>query len=555
MDKLYRQVAKRFAENKAISIKKENDYERISLAKQKKVSAYKRLKLFKETIYDLLPVTSVDGQRFAATVSQFKKIEKSWNRQHRQSVRERLYCNMEGFMSFKQGHALLIGVGTHQHHSQLDVPITVADAQAVQQVLEDSNLCGYPSNQVRLLKETSATKDGILDALDDLSQVPSTGTIFLFFAGHGSLGTDGDYYLLGHDVQLSGGRVKVGTGISEFELLQKLNAIPAKRLFMVFNACHSGLIAPGTLAVEKNEVPETLNPTGNTANALLGTGEGRILIVASREKQYSYIGPGQTTIFTKALTDGLKGEAGNNGGTISAFSLYEYIYHDVKETVADQYGRVQEPMLTVIRGVGPFPVALYRGASTLSDFFDDREILAETAMEEVSKNKAERSFQRIVRTGGGAFVGGNINTGGGNFIGGDKTIYGDEVRGDKVGGDKISVGDVSGSGVAIGRGASVSVTSGDTYSGDFRGAIMQVTNLAIATPGALLIARPGTAWLVEQHLEGKHVESIAVDPNDPTRLYVGTREEGLWRSIDGGRSWEPTGAGIPYTDITAVAVG
>ncbi|GEM_PF-5444081 len=31
-------------------------------------------------------------------------------------------------MAFQQGHALVIGVGTHRYHPGLDVPITVADA-------------------------------------------------------------------------------------------------------------------------------------------------------------------------------------------------------------------------------------------------------------------------------------------------------------------------------------------------------------------------------------------------------------------------------------------
>jgi photosystem II stability/assembly factor-like uncharacterized protein len=81
-----------------------------------------------------------------------------------------------------------------------------------------------------------------------------------------------------------------------------------------------------------------------------------------------------------------------------------------------------------------------------------------------------------------------------------------------------------------------------------------MTSLAIAARDALLIVRPGTAWSVEAHLEGKNAESIAVDPADPARLYAGTEGNGLWRSTDAGRSWEPAGTGIPYSAITAVAV-
>jgi hypothetical protein len=81
-----------------------------------------------------------------------------------------------------------------------------------------------------------------------------------------------------------------------------------------------------------------------------------------------------------------------------------------------------------------------------------------------------------------------------------------------------------------------------------------MTSLAITTRDALVIARPGTAVPVEQHLQGKNPESIAVDAGDPTRLYVGTLGKGLWRSSNAGRSWEPAGAGIPHSAITAVAI-
>ena len=345
-------------------------------------------------------------------------------------------------MSFNQGHALLIGVGTHEHHTHLDKPITVADAIAVQKILQNENYCGYPPTQVKLLKETTATKVSILAALDKLSQVQPEDTVFLFFAGHGSLGTDGNYYLMTHDVQVDGARVIQGTGVSEEALLTKLKAIPANRIFMVFNACHSGHMGPETLAPESaDDLPETLNPSGRTAHALLGTGEGRVLIVACREREKSYIGPGELTIFTQALTEGLKGDARNNGGMISAFGLYEYLYHEVKEAVQSKYDKKQEPMLTVINGVGPFPVALYRGASSLGAFADDRDVLRDTAVNEISPQKAKRSFNNI------------------------------------VGGDMIKVGNISNSsGIAIGRGAKAVGNRGVNVDGDVSGNIITGDN-------------------------------------------------------------------------------
>jgi hypothetical protein len=55
LDQLYRRVAKRLAKNKAVSIKKEEGHERISLRRQKKVPVGRRLKQLQAQVYDLLP--------------------------------------------------------------------------------------------------------------------------------------------------------------------------------------------------------------------------------------------------------------------------------------------------------------------------------------------------------------------------------------------------------------------------------------------------------------------------------------------------------------------
>ena len=80
---------------------------------------------------------------------------------------------------------------------------------------------------------------------------------------------------------------------------------------------------------------------------------------------------------------------------------------------------------------------------------------------------------------------------------------------------------------------------------------MGTLSFAIATRNALLVVRHGT---VEQHLKGLAPVSISIDETDPARLYVGTWANGLWRSTDLSRTWEPAGAGIPHAEITAVAV-
>lgn len=392
-------------------------------------------------------------------------------------------------MAFSCGYALVIGVGTYAHMSWANIPISATDAEAVKQLLSNPNLCGYPPEQVTFLHDQTSRRSDILDALDALAQKTTTeDTTLVYYCGHGEYGTDGDYYVTTHDTeQASGLKVKKGTGISEGELLAKLRAIPAKRFLLLFNTCHSGELSPnlgiGTEGRSFGDIP--LPP--NSAEAVLSTGEGRIMIAACRPEQKSYIGTGKLSIFTQALVDGLsgKGYVGNNAGYVSAFGLYEHIYLSVKEAAAT-LGQIQEPELTVLRGVGPFPVSLYRGATDLGTF-DRQEPLPEaTAAREIEPSQSERRLRQLMRsvsyqaelhgsgaiaqgrdnvvagergvaiggnvqggaiitgdnnvvdrrrainTQGGTYVEGAVNTGGGDFVGRDKTVMSGDFRGANV---------------------------------------------------------------------------------------------------------------------------
>ncbi|HEX2180986.1 MAG TPA: hypothetical protein VHH10_01775, partial [Rubrobacteraceae bacterium] len=74
--------------------------------------------------------------------------------------------------------------------------------------------------------------------------------------------------------------------------------------------------------------------------------------------------------------------------------------------------------------------------------------------------------------------------------------------------------------------------------------------LYAAAESAVTIVENGR---VERTLEGRGARCVAVDPGDPDTLYVGTSDEGLYRSADGGKSWEGL-SGIEHPRVTAVAV-
>jgi photosystem II stability/assembly factor-like uncharacterized protein len=59
----------------------------------------------------------------------------------------------------------------------------------------------------------------------------------------------------------------------------------------------------------------------------------------------------------------------------------------------------------------------------------------------------------------------------------------------------------------------------------------------------------GHTWsgVVDPQLEIPLFVSLAIDPFDPRTFYAGTRDTGFYRSRDGGRTWQRSNAGLPYS--------
>ena len=77
-----------------------------------------------------------------------------------------------------------------------------------------------------------------------------------------------------------------------------------------------------------------------------------------------------------------------------------------------------------------------------------------------------------------------------------------------------------------------------------------MSRLYAAGANAVVVIEDGR---VETALDGRGARCVAVDPEDQDTLYVGTSDKGLFKSEDGGVSWDKL-SGIEHPRITAVAV-
>lgn len=81
-----------------------------------------------------------------------------------------------------------------------------------------------------------------------------------------------------------------------------------------------------------------------------------------------------------------------------------------------------------------------------------------------------------------------------------------------------------------------------------------MSDLLAATGDAVArISERDGAGSVELLLEDVGAQCVALDPSDPRRVFAGSRGRGLWRSANGGASFED--AGLPAKDVFSIAVG
>src|SRR6266852_3709886 len=80
-----------------------------------------------------------------------------------------------------------------------------------------------------------------------------------------------------------------------------------------------------------------------------------------------------------------------------------------------------------------------------------------------------------------------------------------------------------------------------------------MTKLFVATgEGLAQIMQQGDEWVATSMLTGSGMQCLALDPKEPGTLYAGSRGKGVWKSSDGGVSWQDMS--LPQSDVFSLAV-
>ncbi|MEQ8960035.1 MAG: caspase family protein [Coleofasciculus sp. C2-GNP5-27] len=254
----------------------------------------------------------------------------------------------------ENAYALVVGIANYQNLTQL--PSTVLkDARDIYNLLIDPLHCGYSPDNVQLLLDEQATKAAISQALAHLTQTSNQdSTVFLYISSHGGrieCGSHTGEYLLPVETDRTSEASIAQTAISGIQFTEALRAIPARKIVVIFDCCHSGGIGQPKESglVIKAGLPESYYD-------VLQQGQGRVILASSRDTEFSYVLPGAAnSLFTQHLLAGLQGGIPSNDGLIRIFDLFEYLQPKVTADNANQHPIFKAELEENI------PIALYLG--------------------------------------------------------------------------------------------------------------------------------------------------------------------------------------------------
>ncbi len=242
-------------------------------------------------------------------------------------------------LQYANKYAILIGIDSYDSKSGFS-PLNYAanDAIALKNLLIQK--CGFPAKNVKILINKEASREKILNALDDYSKegISENSQLLVFFAGHGTTTGRNSNKRRGFLVPVDGDEEKlVSTAISMEELRNQSESFKSKHVLFLVDACYGGLAQSreGKGQFSKAFIKNVWSQKGSE---IITAGSADETVLEAAEWQHS--------AFTKVLLDGIEKEEAdtNNDGVLVTSELYGYIQQRVPY-YAQQKGGKQTPQL------------------------------------------------------------------------------------------------------------------------------------------------------------------------------------------------------------------
>jgi hypothetical protein len=255
--------------------------------------------------------------------------------------------------------AVVIGVGRYDSSAIPPLRYTVADAEALHQVLVGP--AGFKKENVLLLTDRTERKPTLRDIKWALGtflarSAKKEDVVLIFFAGHGApevdpRGAEPDglaKYLVPADADPND-LYATGLPMDEFQTI--FDRIEAERLVVFLDSCYSGAAGGRTFASRRTRASRV----DDVFLDRLTRSKGRAIITASRSSEVSLelpeLGHG---LFTHYLVQALKGAADlDRDGIVSLQEAYQYLEQQVSQKSRAVGGNQHPVMKGELEGLLP----------------------------------------------------------------------------------------------------------------------------------------------------------------------------------------------------------
>ncbi len=247
-------------------------------------------------------------------------------------------------------HVLAVGINQYKN-PRMVLNYAQPDAQSFGEVMNQKGQALFKSLVVHPLYDQEATRENLLQKLDELAAVIQPEDVFIFYyAGHGSMVDNQFFFIPTESVRLYDLAALKLEAVAATVLQERLKNIKALKQLIVMDACQSGASV---------ELLATRGAAEEKAIAQLSRSAGIHVMASAGSEQFATefaaLGHG---LFTYLLLKALGGEADGapKDGKVTIYELKSYLDDQVPEVTRKMKGKPQYPY-TFSRGQD-FPVVV-----------------------------------------------------------------------------------------------------------------------------------------------------------------------------------------------------
>lgn len=225
-------------------------------------------------------------------------------------------------------YVLAVGVSDYAAPGLAGLKYADDDARAFAALLEKQKGRLYRDVVVKLLPDSAATRDAVVDGLEWIRrQTTRHDVAAVFLAGHGVNDHEGAYYFLPRNADLNHLR---STAVAYHDIKDTVSRIPGKALFFI-DTCHAGGVLGETHRGSAADITQLVNDLRAAEN-------GVVVFAASTFREVSLeLDQWQHGAFTEALLEGLAGDADHSkNGSVSITELDAWLARRVKALTRGQ---------------------------------------------------------------------------------------------------------------------------------------------------------------------------------------------------------------------------